>query len=166
MDEFDADEVYTIRVDEIIDNKKLLPITRRLAKKIASHGYITVGEFILVMEDEELEHLIEFIPSANEEAPESYDSVSSELMLLSELLALGEGLPSANVADIITRTSFFAKLLIFESLYRKGIINAFHENWTLDLDINNDSILVECIPGITPTADEIKRLMGPKADGQ
>lgn len=162
MEEFDPDETYSINVQQVIDNKTLLPITRDLAKRISRECYLTVGDYINTMDDVELNYLIDLIPSDDNMA--TLTEKSGELMLISELLALGEGLPSANAEDIMARTSFFTKLLVFESLYRKGIINAYHENWTLDLDINNNSVLVEAIPGITPTLQDLKKLTGPDKD--
>lgn len=162
MEEFDPDETYSINVQQVIDNKTLLPITRDLAKRISKECYLTVGEYIITMDDVELNYLIDLIPTDDNMA--TLTEKSGELMLISELLALGEGLPSANAEDIMARTSFFTKLLVFESLYRKGIINAFHENWTLDLDINNETILVEAIPGITPSLEDLKKLTGPDKD--
>lgn len=162
MEDFDPDETYSINVQQVIDNKTLLPITRDLAKRISRESYLTVGEYIITMDDVELNYLIDLIPTDDNMA--TLTEKSGELMLISELLALGEGLPSANAEDIMARTSFFTKLLVFESLYRKGIINAFHENWTLDLDINNETILVEAIPGITPSLEDLKKLTGPDKD--
>lgn len=162
MEEFDPDETYSINVQQVIDNKTLLPITRDLAKRISKECYLTVGEYIITMDDVELNYLIDLIPTDDNMA--TLTEKSGELMLISELLALGEGLPSANAEDIMARTSFFTKLLVFESLYRKGIVNAFHENWTLDLDINNETILVEAIPGITPSLEDLKKLTGPDKD--
>lgn len=164
MDEFDPDETYSINVQQVIDNTTLLPITRDLAKRISKECYLTVGDYITRMDDIELNYLIELIPTDDNMA--TLTDESSELMLISELLALGEGLPSANAEDIMARTSFFTRLLVFESLYRKGIINAYHENWTLDLDINNNSVLVEAIPGVTPTLEDLKKITGPKKDDQ
>ena len=164
IDEFDPDETYSINVQQVIDNKTLMPITRRLAKRISNDNYLTVGDYIISMEDEDLDYLIDLIPDDDNVA--AANDQSSELMLISELLALGEGLPSANAEEIMARTSFFTRLLVFESLYRKGIINAHHENWTLDLDINNNSVLVEAIPGVTPTLEDLKKITGPKKDDQ
>lgn len=164
MEDFDPDETYSINVQQVIDNKTLLPITRKLAKRINKENYLTVGDFIISMEDEDLEYLIDLIP--NEDNEEALTKECTELMLISELLALGEGLPASDVKNIMERTSFFTKLLVFESIYRKGIINAYHENWTLDLDANSDIIIVEAIPGVTPTLEDLNKRIGPKPDGE
>lgn len=164
MEDFDPDETFTISVQQIIENKTLLPITRKLAKRISKENYLTVGDYIISIEDEDLEYLIDLIP--NENNVETLTKECTELMLISELLALAEGLPAANVKNIMERTSFFTKLLVFESIYRKGIINAYHENWTLDLDANSDIIIVEAIPGITPTLEDLNKRIGPEPDGE
>lgn len=164
FDDLDPDETYSINVEQVIDNRSLMSMTRDLARKLQKESYVTVGEFITMLDDKDLTCLINLIP--NDDNVATLGEKSGELMLMSELLALGEGLPSANVEDIMARTSFFTKLLIFESLYRKGLINAYHENWTLDLDINNETILVETIPGVTPSLDDLKRLTGPDKNDQ
>lgn len=162
MEEFDPDETYSINVEQVIDNRSLMSITRDLAVRLSKEGYITVGDYITTIDDRDLTCLIDLIP--NDDNMATLTEKSGELMLISELLALGEGLPSANAEDIMARTSFFTKLLVFESLYRKGIINAYHENWTLDLDINNNSVLVEAIPGVTPSLEDLKKITGPDKD--
>jgi hypothetical protein len=164
MEDFDPDEIFSINVQQIIDNKALLPITRKLAKRISKENYLTVGDYIISIEDEDLEYLIDLIP--NEDNVETLTKECTELMLITELLALAEGLPAANAKNIMERTSFFTKLLVFESIYRKGIINAYHENWTLDLDINSDIIIVEAIPGVTPTLEDLNKRIGPESDGE
>lgn len=162
MEEFDPDETYSINVEQVIDNRSLMSITRDLAVRLSKEGYITVGDYITTIDDRDLTCLIDLIP--NDDNMATLTEKSGELMLISELLALGEGLPSANAEDIMARTSFFTKLLVFESLYRKGIVNAYHENWTLDLDINNNSVLVEAIPGVTPSLEDLKKITGPDKD--
>lgn len=159
MEEFNPDETFSVNIHEIANTKRLMNITTQLAKRIIDQGYITVGDAISSISDRDLDKLITLIPT--DDNMDTLTEQSGELMLISELLAFAEGLPSSNAEDIMTRTSLLTKLLMFESLYRKGIILAYHSNWTLDLDINNDSILVEAIPGITPTSDDFKKLIGP-----
>lgn len=167
--EYDPEETYAVNLDEIIANKSLMPMTRRLAKKIKTDEYITVGDFIVQVGDEELEDLVVLATDAlNENEYNDYEvsDGTKEFILLSMLIALGEGLESANSESIFARASFLSRLIVFESLYRKGFINAYHENWTLDLDINNDDVLVEAIPGVTPTSEEFRKMMGYDPDDQ
>lgn len=166
--EYDPEETFAVNVEEVIANKALMPITRKLAKKIQLDGYVTVGDFIIQVGDEELEDLVALATDALNDDHELYDikEGTKEFILLSMLIALGEGLDDANSENILARATFFSRLIVFESLYRKGFINAYHENWTLDLDINNDDVLVEAIPGVTPTSEEFRKMMGYDPDDQ
>jgi hypothetical protein len=66
-----------------------------------------------------------------------------DLILMSEMLAEGEGCEPAQDDDVfITRMEQFVMLLTIESLHRKGLVKAFSENYSFHEDMM-DKVIVE-----------------------
>jgi hypothetical protein len=113
-----------------------MPITRALALDLSSAGYISVGDFLRDMNDNDLENLLNI--SENEEREEY-----SQILLISEMLSTGEGLsPSDNAEEFAYRMSQLVMLLAVESLHRKGLVKIYRENMSFGEDMAN-KIIVE-----------------------
>ena len=136
--EFDDTEKFTLVYENIIKAKDLMPITRALALDLSNIGYISVGDFLRDMNDNDLVNLLDI--SENEERKEY-----SEILLISEMLATGEGLsPSDNNQEFADRMTQFITLLALESLHRKGLVKLYRENISFGADMS-DKVIVEKI---------------------
>jgi hypothetical protein len=66
-----------------------------------------------------------------------------EILLISEMLATGEGLEQSQDADGVTlRMNAFCAFLAIEGLSRKGLVKVYHENISFGEDFGN-KIVVE-----------------------
>lgn len=135
-DEFDETKPFVVNYRHIAASAELLRVTRALALLFINNPYMSVGTFFKNIEQEDLEALIEII----EEGPDNPNF--GELMLIAEMLAVGEGLDSGNVSIIENRVNQFLVLLACESLYRKGLVKIYHENMSFGEDAG-DKIIVE-----------------------
>ena len=136
--EFDDSEKFTLVYENIIKAKDLMPITRALALDLSNAGYISVGDFLRDMNDNDLVNLLDI--SENEERDEY-----SQILLISEMLATGEGLsPSDNSEEFANRMSQLIMLLAVESLHRKGLVKVYRENMSFGADMA-DKVIVEKI---------------------
>lgn len=136
--EFDDTEKFTLVYENIIKAKDLMPITRALALDLSNIGYISVGDFLRDMNDNDLVNLLDI--SENEERKEY-----SEILLISEMLATGEGLsPSDNPQEFSDRMTQLIMLLAIESLHRKGLVKVYRENMSFGSDMA-DKVIVEKI---------------------
>ena len=135
--EFDY-EGFHLNYEAIAKNKKALAVTRLLATDLMTNGYINVGNFIREMSDADLKALTH---NAEDDAENQYE----DLMLVSEMLATGEGCePSQNDGQFESRAHQLITLLILESLHRKGLVKLYHENISFHEDMG-DKLLVEKI---------------------
>lgn len=141
-DDSDSEDTYAVNIKAVSEDKKMLPMVRKLAKRIMKDSYCTVGDFLLSLKDREVADI-----QALSEDMNDLDS-TGHVILLAELLALGEGLPRATQEEIGARADLFVMLVAVDSLHRKGLVKAHHANMTLEIDIENDRPIVEKIPGM------------------
>lgn len=133
--EFDSNKLSLV-YENIIKAKDLMPVTRALALDLSNTGYISVGDFLRDMNDNDLENLLNI--SENKEREEY-----SQILLISEMLATGEGLsPSDNAEEFASRMGQLVMLLAIESLHRKGLVKIYRGNMSFGVDMA-DKIIVE-----------------------
>jgi hypothetical protein len=129
---------YTLNYEAISKSKDMMAITRLLASDLIRDGYINVGEFITGLSDSDVQMLINKI-----EEQDNGEHDYKDLILMSEMLAEGEGCEPAQDDDVfITRMEQFVMLLTIESLHRKGLVKAFSENYSFHEDMM-DKVIVE-----------------------
>ena len=134
----DGKETFTILYDNVIKAKDLMPITRALAVDLVHSGYMRVGDFLKSLSDNDLQNLMEI--SDNDECEQF-----CEILLISEMLATGEGLSSSkDEQEYSDRMNQFCVLLALESLQRKGLVKLYRENMSFGDDMQ-DKIVVEKI---------------------
>lgn len=128
-EDFEKDlSVMTINYDMLKNAKDMLAVTRLLAATLQTNPYMRVGEFIKELSDGDLLILREICEEGHDHAR------FEELLLLSEMLAKAEGLVTETIDVMSQRVSMFIMLLTTESLYRKGLIDVFHENMSFGDD--------------------------------
>lgn len=136
-----------VDLNEVIKSKKYSKYVKRLAKTIQNDGFCTVADFLRGLTLAELDDFMLILSDAS-------DDRVDQCVLVTTLLSIGEGL-DINFEDdvdldifnltISNRLEFLIKYTLFESLGRKGYLRMFYENWTLDVDVINDSIVVESL---------------------
>ena len=135
FEEFDGEGFYIINFEKIVSDKSFLPVTRLLAADMMMNPYITVGDFLKEITDSDLKNLL----TLSEDIEEGNNA--EDFILLSEMLATGEGLSFADDADeVMKRVNQFVVMLSIESLYRKGMVKIYHENMSFGEDMNNKII--------------------------
>jgi len=133
--EFDSNKL-SLAYENIIKAKDLMPVTRALALDLSNTGYISVGDFLRDMNDNDLKNLLDI--SENKEREEY-----SQILLISEMLATGEGLSSSdNAEEFASRMGQLVMLLAIESLHRKGLVKIYRGNMSFGVDMA-DKIIVE-----------------------
>ena len=133
--EFDY-EGFHLNFEAIAKNKQALAVTRLLATNLMTNGYVHVGNFIKELSDADLKALTH---NAEDDAENQYE----DLMLVSEMLATGEGCESSSSDEQFEeRTNQLLNYLVIESLHRKGLVKCYHENLSFNDDMG-DKIVVE-----------------------
>ena len=140
-DEFNEDGTFSVNLDNIINSRDTLAITKLTAMEAKHEGYLTVGNYLQKLSDIDLHELLDIAESAKDEN----DDRVGELLLIAEILAAGEGLEPAELIEITDRMNAFIMLLNIESLHRKKLIKAIHQNMSLGADAG-DRIIAEKIP--------------------
>ena len=133
---------FLISFKNVCEDNTMLPTTRLLAVDIIKNGYINVGDFFKNMPESDLQsylHMVDEIHNENVDA-------GAEVLLLSEMLAIGEGLEIGfNPNEPKTMQARLSQLIMFlscESLARKGLVKLYRENMSFGEDMG-DKMLVE-----------------------
>ncbi len=139
MENFE-DDLYSINYEKVVACKDFLSTTRLLASNMMVNPYITVGDFLKDITDFDLQILLD-----GSEDIEKND-IGENFILLTEMLAVGEGLQHATSADELTsRIEQFIVFLTIESLARKKMVKVYHENFSFGEDAG-ENIIVEKLP--------------------
>jgi hypothetical protein len=126
---------FNIRYDNVMKQKDFLPITRTLAIDLSESGYIRPGDFLKALTDSDVNALLQI--AEDEENPRL-----EEILLISEMLATGEGLEQSKNADGVRhRMNAFCAFLAIEGLSRKGLVKVYHENISFGEDFGNKLIV-------------------------
>ena len=128
---------FLISFKNVCEDNTMLPTTRLLAIDIIKNGYINVGDFFKNMPESDLQsylHMSEEIHNENVDA-------GAEVLLLSEMLAIGEGLEIGFDPDETkTMQARMSQLIMFlscESLARKGLVKLYRENMSFGEDVGS-----------------------------
>ena len=129
---------YTIEFAKVAEDNKLLGTTRLLAMDISKNGYINIGEFFEKMNDSDLQKYLNMAEDLDDEA-------AAEVVLLSEMLAVGEGLENSldekHPEYMQQRVSQLIMYLACESLARKGLVKLYRQNMSFGEDMMNKTIV-------------------------
>ena len=136
--EYDENEFngYNINYDMVVKSKYCLAVTRLLAADLMNNPYMTVGDFMRDLTDEDLTILTGV---ADDEDSPKYE----DLILIAQMLCSAEGIENTfDLEEVQNRLSQFIMLLTCEQLARKGLVKIYHENMSFGPDMEN-KIVVE-----------------------
>jgi len=136
--EYDENELngYTINYDMVIQSKEHLAVTRLLAADLMNNPYMTVGDFMRELTNEDLNTLIGV---ADDEDSPRYE----DLVLISQMLCSAEGLENTfDIEEVQNRIAQLILLLTCEQLARKGMVKIYRENMSFGPDMH-DKVVVE-----------------------
>lgn len=139
-DDFDIDGSFNVNLDKILASKDMLAITKLTALEAKTSGYLTVGYFLQRLSDDDLNELLAICEDSKNETNERL----GEILLITEILAVSEGIEPGNLSEITKRMNTFIVLMTIESLNRKGLVKVYHNNMSLGDDAGS-KIIVEKI---------------------
>ena len=134
----ESEDTFTLNIDRCIADKSNPAVIRELFKQLHDHGYINVGKYFAEMSDIDLDMLTDLAdhthPDAvGESSPDEIAQAMETITLIGMALTVGEG-------GVLTETACEQGLklaisyIAIESLYRKGVVNVFRENWSMTDD--------------------------------
>jgi hypothetical protein len=130
---------YNIDFEVVSGSKDFQSSTRLLAVDMQKNGYANLAEFFRCLPDDVLQT---YMNIAEDDESDSF----SEIIVLSSMLAMAEGLDSElddDKMDVITeRVNQLIMLLACESLHRKGLVKFYRENISFGEDMK-DRVIVE-----------------------
>jgi len=134
--EFNDGEQFTLNIEKCIADKSMPAVIRETFVHLRDHGYINVGKFFKEMSDldlDTLQMLAEFthpdVDATEEQTQQGYEYMT----LLGLAMLVGEGHELTEQACENSLRVMISYVTI-ETLARKNLVEAFHENWSMDMD--------------------------------
>ena len=139
MEDNELEGPFRIVYDKVMKEKDFLPLTRTLAMDLSEAGYMRPGDFLKSLTDSDVDTLLKISDVSDDEDNPRLE----EILLISEMLATGEGLePSQDAEGVTHRMNAFCSFLAIEGLRRKGLVKVYHENISFGEEYGN-KIIVE-----------------------
>lgn len=136
---------YSIVYDKIVNDTNMLSSTRLLASKLQHAPYMTVGDFLNGLSNDELFTLLE---AADQLFINQKDCVHGrDVVLISEMLTRAEGVFNVTEEDVTRRTKAFCSFLACEGLARRGLVKIYRERMSFGEDMAN-KIIIEKLPDV------------------
>lgn len=136
---------YSISYDRIVNDTDMLSSTRLLASKLQHNPYMTVGDFLNGLSDDELFTLLEI---ADQLIINSEDSIHGrDIVLISEMLVRAEGLVSITEEEVTHRTNALCSFLACEGLARRGLVKIYRERMSFGEEMHH-AVVVEKLPNV------------------
>lgn len=126
-------ENFKVNINKVIDSDQFY-LAKELAKLIKDKGYINIGNYMRSLSKADLDILADKIMiaySVESVSPEYRATRASELMLMTGLLAFGEGEPILNKDKMFTYCNKFHRLVCVTALDRAGNLSAKYENFNV-----------------------------------
>jgi len=129
-DDYEDEDIqgFHVNYESIVKEKSLLSVTRLLAADLLKTSYMSIGDFFKNVSDADIQQLVSIIDKG--EQHENF----GDLMLISMMLAAAEGCEGSNIDEYTDNVNIFSNFVIFESLYRKGLIKVHRENMSFGQD--------------------------------
>ena len=124
---------YFINLEKIQEYPNILAVTKLLALKLQKNPYMKVGNFLSNLSDADLKTLVDI---------DDNDPHMEDILMMSFLLARAEGVENGTVELITRHTSMLRNFIAVESLYRKGLVEIYHDNLSFGEE-DGDKIIAE-----------------------
>ena len=144
-DDFDENGEYTVVLSVIGEDTDRLPITCHLARELMENPYMTIGQFLRNLTNDDLKSMCDIIEQQFEHDRADDGEIAAyyeDVVLVSLMLAQAEGLTVNGVEDVERFSNTLAVLLTAEGLKRKGFVKMHYEHISFGEEYA-DSIVAE-----------------------
>lgn len=122
------EEQFTLNIEGIAADATYMSVTRLLASTLLQQPYLTVGEWLAKVSDNDLKLLIEAAEEASGDDVEvEPNSPFENVMLISMMLMLAEGL-DLEEAEVYENANVFVVMLTMEGMSRKKLVDIDYEH--------------------------------------
>ena len=127
MDNIDC---YEVNLDRVSEDKNTHPIIRLLAVDLQKNPYVTVGDWLQSLTDNDVQSLIEQVVEAEED-----DEYGMQSLILGTLmLSRAEQVFIESEEQLAKATEMFRVLIVISSLHRKKMAKALYKNMSFGED--------------------------------
>ena len=132
MDDSDMLREFVLDLEKVTKQTDMLAVTRLLASNLMKNPYMTVGDFMRELSNDDLDALLEI---ANVVETEAESPRTAELMLIAEMLAKAEGVTTELLTHAMHHINALIVFLSIEDLARKGLVKVYHDKFSFGEDM-------------------------------
>ncbi len=121
---------WMLHLDKIRNNKKSSAITRMLAATLQLNPYMTIGQFLKNLNDDDLHSLLE---KTEDIGPENEGT--EDVLLITMMLAQAEGTSAETMETLLENVNAMCIFIAGTSLARKGLVKAYYDNMSFGADM-------------------------------
>lgn len=126
---------FAIDMAEVAKYEDLPGVVRNLAKRLMKDGYLTIGQWLSSIAEDDLDILSEMVEVDQDD--ETYEDASEAIVLMTLMLARSEGIYPESLGELSRYTGAFKMMVAGTTLARKGLVSAFYENMSFGDDAGN-----------------------------
>jgi hypothetical protein len=139
----DFDSAFIVNIDACLKDESVPAVVKILYQKLKDVQYVHVGDYFKSINSKDLQTLVDYSEICHQHSLDPEDTEDQEvsdayhaMILLSMGLLLGEGsiVDETQTEHAMKATIMFIAL---EALYRKGLIQVFHDKWSLSYNEND-----------------------------
>ena len=125
-----------INIKLVSESDEVSPLSRSLAQTIINKDYLTIGNWMKSLSNDEIEYLNDIINIGDTD--ELFQEASSEIVLLTLLLVYSEGVYPETIEEVSMHTGIFKMIVAGTDMDRKGITKACYENMSFGEGLGNE----------------------------
>ena len=133
---------FAINLAEVVKHESLPPVTRNLAKRLMRDSYMTIGQWLGSISNDDLELLSEIVEATPDD--DTYEDACEAIVLMTLMLARSEAVYPESMEDISSYTGTFKMMVAGTTLARKGLVECFYQNMSFGAD-SKDKVIFKRI---------------------
>lgn len=129
---------YVVNYSTVANSSQVLPAISKLAKQLQKSPYLSLGDYMQELTDAEVFSLLSVVEASNADIKNNSGDnyYVQQIVLLTLMLRSAEGLefftPGVPDCNMYESANVLCSIIAGESLTRKGLVNSYYENMTLD----------------------------------
>lgn len=133
---------YRVDLAKTSTSKFLMAVTRMTAMMIQQKGYLTFGDFLQSLTDNDLKSLLDVVEEQvkADETEEIVDAFEN-IVLLTIMLTEAEGVSIDNMDNLHQNTSIFTAMLTMEGLRRKGFVEIIYDKLSFGDEFKKEAVV-------------------------
>lgn len=132
---------FAVNLKEVVKEQSLALPIRKLATILLAKEYLTIGDWLKGMSDEDLDIMSMLVEVEPDDDMYIYEEASESIVLATLMLCRAESVYPETIEELQAHTGAFKLMVVATSLHRKGLIEAYYDNMSFGDDAGHRVIM-------------------------